>query len=111
MRDLNGKKVVIVGAARQGAALARYMVSQGAYVTINDQKSEHELESIKHALDDVSGIGHPISWAYGGHPLSLLEDCDVMCVSGGVPITIPLGIPVTVGWSQHTILMKIPTVS
>ena len=37
-KNWNGQKVVILGAARQGLALARYLSTQGAQVTLNDQR-------------------------------------------------------------------------
>jgi UDP-N-acetylmuramoylalanine--D-glutamate ligase len=35
-------------------------------------------------------IGAPIEYALGGHPLSLLDSCDLLCISGGVPLTVPV---------------------
>jgi UDP-N-acetylmuramoylalanine--D-glutamate ligase len=32
----------------------------------------------------------PIEWALGGHPLDLLDRTDVLCLSGGVPLTLPI---------------------
>jgi len=90
MRDWNGKKIVILGAARQGTALARYLVQQGAFVILNDQKSEGELVGAQNALEDLSEDGYPIEWVFNEHPLSLLDSCDVLCMSGGVPLTLPL---------------------
>ena len=31
-----------------------------------------------------------IDWALGGHPLELLDSTDVLCLSGGVPLTLPI---------------------
>jgi UDP-N-acetylmuramoylalanine--D-glutamate ligase len=81
----DGQKVLIIGAARQGTALARYLVSHGADVTLNDQSAEEELTEAATALS-----GLPIRWVYGGHPLWLLDDVDLVCVSGGVPLVSPL---------------------
>ncbi len=90
-------RVLIIGAARQGLALARYLVSRGAVVTINDRQSQAALTS---AIESLSGL--PVKWSAGGHPLSLLDDCDVVSVSGGVPLDMPIlqealrrGIPIT----------------
>ena len=33
---------------------------------------------------------YPINWALGGHPLELLDSTDVLCLSGGVPLTLPI---------------------
>lgn len=97
MNSWNGKHLVILGAARQGLALAKYLVSHGADVTITDQKDEKDLMMIKEIFRD-----NRIKWALGGHPLDLLDHADGVAVSGGVPLEIPFikealrrGIPLT----------------
>jgi len=90
MREWQGKKVVIVGAARQGIALTRYLAGQGARIVLNDCKPASELLDAKEALKELSDAGYPIEWVIGGHPLSLLDTCDVLGVSGGVSLTLPL---------------------
>lgn len=84
-RNWNGVNVVIIGAARQGLALARYLVRKGARVTLTDQRSADQLEGARAAL-----AGLDVRWIVGGHPLSLLEQCDLLCLSGGVPLTLPI---------------------
>jgi UDP-N-acetylmuramoylalanine--D-glutamate ligase len=79
------KKVLVIGAARQGMALTRYLCSKGAQVTLNDGRPENEMQSEFDQLKDLS-----INWVLGNHPLSLLDKCDLICVSGGVPLTIPI---------------------
>jgi UDP-N-acetylmuramoylalanine--D-glutamate ligase len=79
------KRVVILGVARQGTALARYLVARGARVTLSDMKAAPALAAELAALD-----GLPITFALGGHPLSLLDGCDLVCLSGGVPIDLPI---------------------
>lgn len=83
--DWMNKQVLVIGAARQGLALVRYLASQGAIVTLNDGRSEQELQSSKDQLEDL-----PIRWVLGEHPLELLRGTDLVCVSGGVPLDIPL---------------------
>ena len=84
-RDWNGRKVLMGGAARQGTALARYLARRGAQVTLNDRRDASALSETIAALDELG-----IRWALGGHPLDLLDDCDLLCLSGGVPLTLPL---------------------
>ncbi len=88
---------VVLGLARQGLAVTRWLTEQGARVTVSDAKSEAELQDPINALRDLD-----VNFALGGHPLSLLDDCDVLCLSGGVPIDLPIvleaqqrGIPLT----------------
>jgi UDP-N-acetylmuramoylalanine--D-glutamate ligase len=97
MTDWRMKRVVVVGVARQGMALARYLTSQGARVILTDQRQAVELMHEQEELADCV-----IEWALGGHPSSLLDFCDLVCLSGGVPLTIPFvieaqarGIPVS----------------
>ncbi len=85
MQDWTGKRVLILGAARQGAALARWLTKHGSRVTLSDARGEEQLTSIRAALADLS-----IQWALGGHPLGLLDDCDLLCISGGVPLSLPI---------------------
>ena len=80
-----GKHVVIVGAARQGLALAEYLVKKNAVVTLTDKKDELVIEEEKLLFEPDQ-----VQWVLGGHPLSLLDDADLLAVSGGVPLTIPL---------------------
>ncbi len=87
MSDWSGKRVVIIGAARQGIALARYLAQHGARVILNDRRSETELQAARAALADLES---QIRWVCGDHPLDLLESADLLCVSGGVPLTLPL---------------------
>jgi UDP-N-acetylmuramoylalanine--D-glutamate ligase len=83
--DWNGKRVLILGAARQGLALARWLALHGARVTLSDMRSETELSVAREALAE-----YRIEWALGGHPLELLDSIDVLCLSGGVPLTLPI---------------------
>ena len=77
MKDWNGKRVLILGAARQGLALARWLSLHGAEVTLSDTHSEDQLRVARESLAE-----YPIRWALGGHPLELLDATDVLCLSG-----------------------------
>ncbi|HZY40921.1 MAG TPA: UDP-N-acetylmuramoyl-L-alanine--D-glutamate ligase [Anaerolineae bacterium] len=76
---------LVLGLARQGIAVARWLAAQGAHVTISDVKPADQLTAEIEALRDVE-----VKFVLGGHPLSLLEDCDYLCLSGGVPIDLPI---------------------
>ncbi len=88
---------VVLGLARQGLAVTRWLVEQGARVTASDVKPEADLQAPIDTLRDLD-----VKFVLGGHPLSLLDDCDVLCLSGGVPIDLPIvieaqrrGVPLT----------------
>ncbi len=78
-------RVVILGAARQGLALARWLSGHGAQVVLSDKRSEADLAAARASLQDL-----PIAWALGGHPLALLDQADMLCLSGGVPTNLPI---------------------
>jgi len=80
-----GTRVLILGAARQGLALARWLLLHGAHVTLSDMRSEDELRVARESLAE-----YQIDWALGGHPLELLDATDVLCLSGGIPLTLPI---------------------
>ena len=84
--DWRGKRVVIIGAARQGIALARYLARHEAIVVINDRQSAAQLQAEIQSLAE-----YKIEWALGGHsPDTLTPRPDLVCVSGGVPLNNPL---------------------
>jgi UDP-N-acetylmuramoylalanine--D-glutamate ligase len=80
-----GTRVLILGAARQGLALARWLALHGARVTMSDMRGEDDLHVARESLAE-----YPIQWALGGHPLELLDSTDVLCLSGGIPLTLPI---------------------
>jgi UDP-N-acetylmuramoylalanine--D-glutamate ligase len=95
--DWNGKRVVILGGARQGQAAARWFVRHGASVTVNDQRRPDAMLAARSALADI-----PVSWVLGSHPVEMLDRADILCISGGVPLDNPLvlaavqrGLPLT----------------
>ncbi len=91
MMNWTGKKVVVIGAARQGLALARYLAQKGAQVVLNDQRPVVQLEAARQALADLPPAAQArLTWVCGGHPLGLLDDADLVCPSGGVPLELPL---------------------
>ena len=85
MTNWNGTHTLILGAARQGIALARWLARHGSFVTLSDSRTASELASARAALSDTS-----VEWAVGGHPLELLNNTDVLCLSGGIPLTLPI---------------------
>lgn len=92
---LSGRRVLVIGFARQGQALVRWLPMIGADVTVTDLRT---AEQIGLDEDDFPRV----RFALGGHPDGLLDRTDVVCVSGGVPLESPLvlaaigrGIPIT----------------
>jgi UDP-N-acetylmuramoylalanine--D-glutamate ligase len=92
MTEWQGKRVVIVGLARQGLALARYLATKGCRMVLTDQRQDEEMRDIQDSLDDlVRNENSTIEWELGGHPLDILDDgVDLVFPSGGVSLKLPL---------------------
>lgn len=79
---LAGQHVTVMGFARQGQALARWLPTVGAKVTVTDNRSAEIL--------GLNPADYPnVTFVLGEHPDSLLDDADLLCLSGGVPLTLP----------------------
>ena len=76
---------LVVGLAREGTALTRFLVERGARVVVTDAKPAEALGDSLAALE-----GLPVTYALGGHPLELLDGVNVVFVSPGVPLEISL---------------------
>lgn len=92
-----GKRVVVVGLAREGLALVRFLSAAGAEVTANDRAS---AELLSETLSALRGL--PVRFVLGGHPRELFLGADVLFVSPGVPLQLGpleearrLGIPIS----------------
>ena len=85
MQKFSGKRVVILGLARQGVALARFLAQGGAKVTVSDLSDKAALAK---EISELQGLS--IRYVLGEHPLSLLDGADLLCLSGGVPIDAPI---------------------
>lgn len=81
--QLEGKKVVVVGLALTGVAVAKFCVRRGARVTITDGKPADKLVEQMKLLDGV-----PVTWELGGHTLETFTRADLVVMSPGVP-TLP----------------------
>ena len=95
--QVNGRRVIVVGLARQGVAAARWLVQHGARVTVTDARG---ADALRDGIAALAGL--PVVFALGAHPLALLDDADLLCLSGGVSPDMPLaaeararGIPLT----------------
>jgi len=80
---LAGKRVGVIGFARQGKALARWLPSTGAQVIVADSKT---AEALKLNLADYPGV----EFRLGGDVTGFLDGMDLLCLSGGVPLDLPL---------------------
>jgi UDP-N-acetylmuramoylalanine--D-glutamate ligase len=81
--ELKDKKIVVVGLARTGVAVARFLAERGALVTVTDMKDEAALSQF---LEKLAGL--PISFELGRHEENSFLSSDLIVVSPGVPMEI-----------------------
>lgn len=82
--DFKNKYVLILGLARSGSAAAIKLSNLGAYVTISDIKPRETFEN----ADALESKG--IKLVFEGHPLTLLDNCDLLVLSPGIPSDIEI---------------------
>jgi UDP-N-acetylmuramoylalanine--D-glutamate ligase len=82
--DLAGKRVLVVGLARTGAAVSLFAAGYGAGVTATDEKPESALGETAARLRAAG-----VKLALGGHPTSAFFEQDLIVVSPGVPVNLP----------------------
>ena len=83
MMNVEGKKVLVVGVARSGVAVARLLASRGAIVIANDIKPEAQLVG---EAEELRKLGVMLS--LGSHPESLFVNAELIVLSPGVPADI-----------------------
>lgn len=79
LSDLSGKKILIVGFAKTGVALARFLVKNGAEVTVSDHKSKAELANFLEQMDDIQ-----INYDLGNHTPKVFLQQDLIILSPGI---------------------------
>lgn len=85
---LLNKKIVIVGLGQEGLALATYLLKHGLTVTATDINPADQFEAANKAtLEKLTQQG--LSVVLGDHPVSLLDEADILFVSPGVPLELP----------------------
>ncbi|MES2768626.1 MAG: UDP-N-acetylmuramoyl-L-alanine--D-glutamate ligase [Bdellovibrionota bacterium] len=79
MKDVAGKKVMVVGLSSTGVALTKFLVEMGAKVTVSDHKSPAELSQALEKIDNLE-----LEYDLGGHTPKLLLEQDMIILSPGV---------------------------
>ena len=82
--DMQGKRVLVMGMARSGIAAAELLARSGATAVINDKKTEEQLDAGMAALH-IPGV----EWRLGEDAAALVDECDCLVVSPGIPDTHP----------------------
>lgn len=83
---IEGRKALVLGAARSGIASARFLAERGATVALHDRKPIEEWSEDARALKET----HRVGLIAGQLPSWLLDQIDLVVISPGVPTnTIP----------------------
>ncbi len=78
--DVNGKKVLIIGAGRSGIAASRFLAARGAVVALNDRKPFVDWPNEALRLK-----GEGVGLLTGDVPSWLLDQVELVVLSPGVP--------------------------
>jgi UDP-N-acetylmuramoylalanine--D-glutamate ligase len=81
--DLEGKRVLVVGLARTGMSVIRFLSQQRARVIGTDVRSAEELEEYISMLRDLA-----IETELGEHRIGTFLNADLIVISPGVPLNI-----------------------
>lgn len=80
LSDLKDRRILVVGLARTGVALSRFLTKHGAKVTVSDHKSRAELAQ---HLEQMDGLD--VTLELGGHTPKTFLNQDLIILSPGVP--------------------------
>jgi len=83
--ELRGKRVLVVGLARTGAATALFCAARGAIVTATDARTENEIGEAIASLRAAD-----VRLEFGGHRENTFLEQDLIVPSPGVPADAPL---------------------
>ncbi|PMQ01589.1 MAG: UDP-N-acetylmuramoyl-L-alanine--D-glutamate ligase [Dictyoglomus sp. NZ13-RE01] len=83
--SLKGKRVLVLGLGESGFYSALFLKEKGADVIVNDIKKE---ENFLNHIPTFKEKG--IEYIFGEHPLSLLNELDLVVVSPGIPKENPI---------------------
>ncbi len=77
--NLKDKKILIVGLAKTGVSLARFLVRHGANVTVSDHKSKAELANFLEDIEDLE-----LNFDLGNHTPKVFLQQDLIVLSPGI---------------------------
>lgn len=108
------KKILVVGLGKSGLSVARYLVREGAKVTVSDMKKEADLDP--GTVREMKSLG--VTLETGGHTAETFLRAERIVVSPGVPLDLAAlaaareqGIPVTGEMDLAVQLMDTPIVA
>lgn len=84
MSEFTGKKIVVVGAGQSGRVLCRFFSQEGAQVVLSDNREQD-------AVPDIESLrAEGVCFDFGGHSRDYFIGADLIAISPGVPMSIPV---------------------
>ncbi|MDD3293798.1 MAG: UDP-N-acetylmuramoyl-L-alanine--D-glutamate ligase [Geobacteraceae bacterium] len=91
--ELKDRKILVVGLARTGASVARFLSERGARVTVTDRREREAVASFIESLQE-----RDVAFELGRHGDETFLSADLIVVSPGVPMDIaPIKLAVSRG--------------
>jgi len=84
-QNVKDKKILVIGAARSGCAVAGFLSQKGAIVTLTDGKPVDKLGAVLESLKKF-----PIEYALGEEPIIKPRSFEYAVISPGIPLNTPL---------------------
>lgn len=85
--QIEGRKALVLGAGKSGAASTKFLAERGAVVALHDKKPVEEWPEAARSLKETHNVGQ----IAGDIPSWLLDQIDLVVISPGVPTnTIPV---------------------
>ena len=88
MKSYANKNITVFGLAKSGTAAAKKLVSLGASVTVSEIKPASEIDPKR--LKELEGL--KINLEIGGHSSKAIESAELIVVSPGIHLDIPIHI-------------------
>lgn len=84
--EFAGKKVCVIGTGVSGIAAVNLLAKEGANILLYDGNDKVSKEDIEAKLGDISNV----SIALGTFPINEIETLDMVVLSPGVPLDLPI---------------------
>ena len=84
-KELKDKRVLVIGLAKSGVSMVRFLKEQGAIVTVSDHKSKAELSPALELIADIE-----VEFDLGGHTPKVFVAQDLIVLSPGVPTNLKI---------------------
>ncbi|KAF0134175.1 MAG: UDP-N-acetylmuramoylalanine--D-glutamate ligase [Candidatus Saganbacteria bacterium] len=86
IKDKKDKKITVLGFGKSGASSARRLAQLNNKVIVSESKGNESFDP--ELISDLQGMG--VLFEFGGHSLSSISDSDLIIISPGIHLDIPI---------------------